>query len=72
MDQPRGSPPMYACVCHAVTDDDVRDHVRSGACSAKEVRSACGMRPGCGTCVGRIRDLIEEHFATDAVATAAA
>ncbi|WP_460337259.1 (2Fe-2S)-binding protein [Actinoallomurus acanthiterrae] len=65
---------MYACVCHAVTDDDVRGHVRAGACSAKEVRTACDMRPGCGSCVGRIRDLIEEHFAerVDAVTAAAA
>ena len=74
MDQAKGSPCMYACVCHAVTDDDVRGHVRAGACSAKEVRTACAMRPGCGSCVGRIRDLIEEHFTArdDAIAAAAA
>jgi bacterioferritin-associated ferredoxin len=66
---------MYACVCHAVTDDDVRGHVTAGACSAKEVRAACGMRPGCGSCVSRIRALIEEHAARergDEVAAAAA
>lgn len=65
---------MYACVCHAVTDDDVRDHVRAGARSAKEVRAACGMRPGCGSCVNRIRALIEQHGTEpddDKVATAA-
>ncbi|MCO5969263.1 MULTISPECIES: (2Fe-2S)-binding protein [Actinoallomurus] len=66
---------MYACVCHAVTDEDVRDHVEAGACSAKEVRAACGMRPGCGSCVNRIRALIEQHAAAEpgeAIATAAA
>ncbi|MCO5988654.1 (2Fe-2S)-binding protein [Actinoallomurus spadix] len=66
---------MYACVCHAVTDEDVRDHVAAGACSAKEVRAACGMRPGCGSCVNRIRALIEQHFTPaepdDAMTTAA-
>jgi bacterioferritin-associated ferredoxin len=51
---------MYVCVCHAVTEDDVRDHVTSGACSAKAVRAACGMRPGCGACVRRICDLLAE------------
>jgi bacterioferritin-associated ferredoxin len=51
---------MYVCVCHAITEDDVRDHVASGACSAKAVRAACGMRPGCGSCVNRICDLIME------------
>jgi bacterioferritin-associated ferredoxin len=45
---------MYVCVCHAVTEDVVREHMAAGACSAKEVRAACGMRPGCGSCVNRI------------------
>lgn len=52
---------MYACVCYAVSDDGVRDHVRAGACSAKDVRAACGIRPGCGACVNHIRALIEQH-----------
>jgi bacterioferritin-associated ferredoxin len=51
---------MYVCVCHAVTEDVARAHVAAGACSAKEVRAACGMRPGCGSCVNRIRALLEE------------
>jgi bacterioferritin-associated ferredoxin len=61
---------MYACVCHAVTDNDVRDHVAAGACSAKQVRAACGMRPGCGSCVNRIRALIEEELAQEAAPAA--
>jgi bacterioferritin-associated ferredoxin len=52
---------MYVCVCHGVTEDDVRDHVTAGACSAKDVRAACGMRPGCGSCVNRICALINEQ-----------
>jgi bacterioferritin-associated ferredoxin len=42
---------MYVCVCHAVTEDDVRRHADAGVCSAKDLRAACGMRPGCGHCV---------------------
>lgn len=45
---------MYVCVCHAVTEDDVRRHADAGICSAKEIRQACGMRPGCGQCVLKI------------------
>jgi bacterioferritin-associated ferredoxin len=52
---------VYVCVCHAVTEDVVREHMAAGACSAKELRAACGMRPGCGSCVNRIRALIEER-----------
>jgi bacterioferritin-associated ferredoxin len=51
---------MYVCVCHAVTEDVVREHMAAGACSAKEVRKACGMRPGCGSCVSRICALLKE------------
>lgn len=54
---------MYICVCHAVTEDVVREHVAAGACSAKEVRAACGMRPGCGSCVNRICALLKENLA---------
>lgn len=70
---------MYVCVCHAVTEDDVRGHMASGAVSPKAVRAACGMRPGCGACVKRIRALLAEsvaerapeHAAECAVAAAA-
>jgi bacterioferritin-associated ferredoxin len=51
---------MYVCVCHAVTEDVVREHMAAGACSAKDVRAACGMRPGCGSCVNRICALLKE------------
>jgi bacterioferritin-associated ferredoxin len=34
--------------------------MEAGACSAKEVRAACGMRPGCGSCVNRICALLKE------------
>jgi bacterioferritin-associated ferredoxin len=49
---------MYVCVCHAVTEDDVRRHAAAGMCSAKEIRQACGMRPGCGQCVLKICALL--------------
>jgi bacterioferritin-associated ferredoxin len=58
---------MYVCVCHAVTEGDVRDKVATGAASPKAVRAACGMRPGCGSCVRRIRSLLEE-FAVERAA----
>jgi bacterioferritin-associated ferredoxin len=51
---------MYVCVCHAVTEDDVRAHAAAGICSAKAVRAASGMRPGCGSCVNRICALLVE------------
>lgn len=56
---------MYVCVCHSVTEDDVRGRLSDGACSPREVRTMCGMRPGCGSCVQRICALIEERNSQD-------
>jgi bacterioferritin-associated ferredoxin len=52
---------MYVCICHAVTEDDVRGYVTAGARSAKEVRAACGMRPACGSCTKRLCALVSRH-----------
>jgi bacterioferritin-associated ferredoxin len=52
---------MYVCICNAVTEDDVRGCLDSGACSPKEVKAACGMKPGCGTCTKRLYTLISEY-----------
>jgi bacterioferritin-associated ferredoxin len=54
---------MYVCVCHAVTEGDVRDKAAAGATTPKAVRAACGMRPGCGACVRRIRSVLDEYAA---------
>lgn len=55
---------MYVCLCHAVTEDDVRKSVAAGAGSTREVKAACGMKPGCGSCVKRLCALIGECRAT--------
>jgi bacterioferritin-associated ferredoxin len=61
---------MYVCVCHAVTEDDVLRHVTAGVGTAKEMRTACGMGPGCGQCVRRICALLDECAPTGACALA--
>jgi bacterioferritin-associated ferredoxin len=43
----------------------------AGACSAKDVRKACGMRPGCGSCVNRICAMLEETVEEPALEGAA-
>jgi bacterioferritin-associated ferredoxin len=52
---------MYVCVCNAVTEDDVRGCMAGGACTPKEVRAACGMKPGCGSCTKRLYAMVSEH-----------
>ena len=52
---------MYVCVCNAVTEDDVRGCMAEGACTARQIRAACGMKPGCGACTKRLYGLISEY-----------
>jgi bacterioferritin-associated ferredoxin len=61
---------MYVCVCHGVTEDDVRRHADAGVCSPKELRAACGVRPGCGQCVLRMRTLLSPDRAGAGVSEA--
>ena len=51
---------MYACICAAVTDVELRTCIRAGARTVEDVGDACGAGTGCGTCVERI----EVHIAT--------
>lgn len=50
---------MYVCICHAVSDREIRRNARES-----EVRSAAqyfrtrGVRPRCGKCVAYIHALI--------------
>jgi bacterioferritin-associated ferredoxin len=53
---------MYVCVCNAVTEDDVRGCMANGGCTtAREVKSACGMKPGCGSCTKRLHAMVSEY-----------
>jgi bacterioferritin-associated ferredoxin len=51
---------MYVCICNAVTEHDVRSCMAAGAVSAKDVKSACGMKPGCGQCTKRLCALVSQ------------
>jgi bacterioferritin-associated ferredoxin len=51
---------VFACICRAVTDDEVRDAVDRGATTVARVARQTRAGTGCGTCHERLRDLIEE------------
>jgi bacterioferritin-associated ferredoxin len=51
---------MYVCICNAVTEDDVRGCVAAGACSTREVKEACGWKPGCGSCTRKLCAVVSE------------
>ncbi|MGH3716635.1 MAG: (2Fe-2S)-binding protein [Micromonosporaceae bacterium] len=51
------------CICARVAERDVRSAIHSGACTEEAVGSACGAGTGCGTCLDRICELIDETSA---------
>jgi bacterioferritin-associated ferredoxin len=63
---------MYVCICNRVRECEVRDAIRCGARSEDSVGDACGAGTGCGTCLDRIGDLIDEESGADTLAAIAA
>ena len=51
---------MYVCICHRVRECEVRAVIDRGARTEDAVGDECGAGTGCGTCLDRIGDLIDE------------
>jgi bacterioferritin-associated ferredoxin len=63
---------MYVCICARVRECELRTAIRYGARSEETVGDACGAGTGCGSCLDRITDLIDEETKSDTLAVAAA
>jgi bacterioferritin-associated ferredoxin len=61
---------MYVCICHAVTDRQVRTVIEQGARSVFEVQLPVGSC--CGRCQDTVQTMVDEHAdACDPVRAAA-
>jgi len=58
---------MYICVCHAVTDKQIKASVENGCCSYREIRDCHQVGTTCGRCVPEARELINTTLAALAV-----
>jgi bacterioferritin-associated ferredoxin len=58
---------MYVCVCYAVTDVELRDHIGEGARTVDQIGDACGAGTGCGTCLDRLDVLLAAELAPSAI-----
>lgn len=50
---------MYVCICEAVTQDEVRAEIRSGAHSVEDLGDRTGAGTNCGTCRERLQELLD-------------
>jgi bacterioferritin-associated ferredoxin len=63
---------MYVCICARVRECEVRTSIECGARTEESVGDACGAGTGCGSCLDRIADLIDEAAKSDTLAVLAA
>ncbi|MEK2488766.1 (2Fe-2S)-binding protein [Kitasatospora purpeofusca] len=54
---------MYVCMCHAVTEDQVKRAIDAGADTPRQIAKGCKAGTDCGSCVRRIQALLGEHGA---------
>ena len=67
---------MLVCHCKAINDRTIRQAVRSGAQTCRQVDRACAAGGNCGGCVPLIRAIIaserdEQHAASGEISVAA-
>ncbi|WP_449479263.1 (2Fe-2S)-binding protein [Streptomyces abikoensis] len=49
---------VYVCSCFGITEQQVREHADKGACTPRQIASACKAGTDCGSCVRRIQALL--------------
>ncbi|MDT3707715.1 MAG: bacterioferritin-associated ferredoxin [Thiobacillus sp.] len=57
---------MYVCLCHSVTDTDIRRIVRTeGVCTMRELSGKLGVASQCGKCGRCAREVLREAVAEE-------
>ncbi|MEU2288895.1 (2Fe-2S)-binding protein [Streptomyces sp. NPDC013178] len=49
---------VYVCSCFGVTEQQVKKHAEDGACTPRQIASACKAGTDCGSCVRRIQAIL--------------
>jgi bacterioferritin-associated ferredoxin len=52
---------MYVCICHAVTDRDIRACIERGAGTMRELRAELKVGMQCGKCACHVREMLEQQ-----------
>ena len=55
---------MYVCICNAVTDREIRQAVKLGASTLKDLREGLGVGANCGKCVSCAKGLLREELSS--------
>lgn len=55
---------MYVCLCHAITDTQIRTAVAEGVTSMRELRQRLGVCSSCGKCGPCAQRMLRERQAS--------
>lgn len=53
---------MYVCVCHAVTERDIRSAVAHGASSIENLQHRLGLATNCSACLEDAQDCLSKEL----------
>lgn len=59
---------MYVCICHGVTDKDIKKAAKAGAQNLQDIKQATGCATGCGSCVDVALEVLleaQQHHTPD-------
>ena len=57
---------MYICICHGITDHQIRDCVKAGcARTLGDLQGQLGVATQCGCCEGAAMQVLHETLVTD-------
>ncbi|MGH8246827.1 MAG: (2Fe-2S)-binding protein [Gammaproteobacteria bacterium] len=51
---------MYVCLCHGITESQIRDAVHGGAGTLPELKIGLGVASSCGRCADCAQQVIQE------------
>jgi bacterioferritin-associated ferredoxin len=52
---------MIVCVCNAITEDELRELAKGGACTPEDAYAILGHEPQCGSCLVYAQMMIDEQ-----------
>jgi bacterioferritin-associated ferredoxin len=58
---------MYVCMCHGITDRQIREAVCDGVVSMRELRAELGVASSCGCCAQYAKQLLDETLSSSQV-----
>jgi bacterioferritin-associated ferredoxin len=52
---------MYVCICHSITDKDIKKSVSQGAETIQDLQAMTGCATGCGGCLEYAEELLHKY-----------